>query len=367
MLCPRAGPAKPSAPWSPLRASASAPVSPVPQTSDCSCAPRLKAPCDERRKSPRGLPDIEGRADASDKMVPERLQNPRMDGEVDLSRCWLDRRNQLEIEQQGRTFPLRLDGDPHGKSHDELVPEGCGLPLSPSKQWKGDAEVSSDVVLCAWGFGLSFQAAFLRRLNFRPLVLTRLGCCNRSRKRRGLNGRHTCFGWNSRSNDGFCAFLCGPRMGSRQNIMAENYGYHIFVHADVIRNLSVEVDHHSGYMDLELTNANSAHRRPVAGDTFLVQAQQCAAKIQHQSVWVTQTRRHIPQMTRPLDAHLDLLTGPNDLNLFNRGLRGKSRSGQLTALLRRCRFRPSPSPGSAPFDPSGVDCDQNRRHFGYLQ
>src|SRR2546422_3435879 len=37
---------------------------------------------------------------------------------VDLSRCWLERRNQLEIEQQGSTFPLRLDGDPHGKSHD---------------------------------------------------------------------------------------------------------------------------------------------------------------------------------------------------------------------------------------------------------
>src|SRR5437879_895771 len=42
-LCPRAGPAKPSAPWSPLRAFANAPVNLVPQTSDCSCAPRLES------------------------------------------------------------------------------------------------------------------------------------------------------------------------------------------------------------------------------------------------------------------------------------------------------------------------------------
>ena len=156
-------------------------------------------------------------------------------------------------------------------------------------------------------------------------------------------------------------------MGPHQNIRAENHGNDIFVCVDGIRNLSVKVDHHSGYIGFELTNTNAAHRRQVAGNQFLLHAQQHAGKIQHQSVWVTQTRRHIPKMTSPLDAHLDLLTGPNDLNSFNRRLRGKTRSCQLTALLRRCRFRPSRSPGSALVDQSGVDCDQERGHFGYLQ
>ena len=61
-----------------------------------------------------------------------------------------------------------------------------------------------------------------------------------------------------RSNKGFFAILFGPRMGPHQNIRAENHGNDIFVCVDGIRNLSVKVDHHSGYIGFELTNTNAA-------------------------------------------------------------------------------------------------------------
>src|SRR6266852_230461 len=49
--------------------------------------PDRKAPRDEWRKSPRGLPNVKGHAHASDIVVAKGLQDPRMDSEIDLSRC----------------------------------------------------------------------------------------------------------------------------------------------------------------------------------------------------------------------------------------------------------------------------------------